>query len=66
MAYNKYGVSPKEERTWNGKIYDSKLEKNYRVHLEMLKKAVDPRERVVDIQEQVAYQCDVNGVKICT
>lgn len=66
MAYNKYGVSPKIERTYNGKVYDSKLEMQYRQHLELLRKAVNPSERVVDIEEQLPYHIHIKGKKICS
>jgi hypothetical protein len=44
----------------------SKLEMAYRKHLDMLSKAVNPSQRVVDIKEQFPFVCTVNGVKICT
>lgn len=63
---NKFGVAPKAQRTLNGKVYDSKLEKNYRIHLNKLTKAIGAKFRVVDIKEQLPFECIVNGKKICT
>ena len=62
---SKYGVSPKNERTYNGKLYMSKLECNYRKHLDLLIRASNPKERVVKIEEQVVYEIVVNHKKIC-
>ena len=66
MKRHKYSVSPKAERTYNDKIYDSKLEMNYRKHLDLLTKATKESERVVEINEQVPYDCFVNNKKICS
>lgn len=44
----------------------SKLEMQYRKHLNNLTKATHPRDRVVKIEEQVPYSFVINGVKICT
>ena len=63
---SKYGVSKKEDRTYNGKVYDSKLEMRYRQHLDLLTKAVKDCDRVILINEQVPYECFVEGKKICT
>jgi hypothetical protein len=62
----KYNVAPKAQRTYKGKVYDSKLEKEYRGKLELLKKATTEKNRVVDIQEQVPYEFVINGTKVCT
>lgn len=61
-SYNKYGVSKKEDRTLNGKVYPSKLEMQYRQHLDLLLKSGD----VIFIEEQTKFPCKVNGFKICT
>ena len=63
---SKYNVAPKAQRVYKGKVYDSKLEKNYRGKLELLKKSVKDYNRVVDIQEQVPFEFVINGVKVCT
>lgn len=63
---NKFGVAPKTQRTLKGKVYDSKLEMNYRIHLDKLRKAVSTKFRVVDIKEQLPFECVVNGKKVCT
>jgi len=62
----KYNVAPKAQRTYKGKVYDSKLEKSYRGRLELLKKATTDKNRVIDIQEQVPFEFVINGTKICT
>jgi len=59
-------VAPKAQRTYKGKVYDSKLEKEYRGKLELLKKATTEKNRVVDIQEQVPFEFIINGTKVCT
>lgn len=61
----KYNVAPKSKRTLSGTTYMSKLEKDFRVHLNLLTKATALKNRVVAIEEQVPYQIEVNGVKIC-
>lgn len=63
---SKYGVSKKEDRAYNGKVYDSKLEMRYRQHLELLTKATNEKDRVVEIAEQVPYDCYIKDKKICT
>lgn len=62
---NKYGVAAKAERTYNGKVYDSKKEMTFRKKLDLLKSAKDPSERVITIEEHKVYPLDVNGVHIC-
>ncbi len=59
---NKYNTSKKEDRTYNGKVYDSKWEMQYRQRLDKLKLAGI----VVDIKEQVKFPLEVNGIKICS
>ena len=65
MKGNKYGVSSKADRTYKGVVYDSKLEMNYRRHLDLMTKATKPSEKVVSILEQVQYDITVSGKKIC-
>lgn len=62
---NKYGVNPKEKRTYNGKVYASTKEMNYRKRLDLMCRAKDPKDRPVIIEEQVRYNIIVNGIKIC-
>lgn len=66
MRRNKFGVSPKEQRTWNGKVYDSKGEMKYRHFLEVLKKSADPDMLVLEIEEQVKYPITINNQLICS
>jgi hypothetical protein len=40
---------------YNGKIYDSKKEAKYAQELDNLKKAKDPKEKIVSVAEQVRY-----------
>lgn len=64
--YNKYGVSDKKSRTYNGKVYDSKKESEYRKKLDLLKRSANIKDRPVNIEEQVRYDFVHNGVKICS
>lgn len=42
MSFNKYKVSPKEDRTWRGKVYASKGEMRYRRDvLHLLEKSIN-------------------------
>jgi hypothetical protein len=66
MARSKYGVAKKEDRTRYGVTYDSKLEMQYRVHLEQLERATNLKDRVVEIQEQVPYVFYIELKKIFT
>ena len=61
----KYGVAPKKDRTHkDGTVYMSKLEMNYRKHLDLLKKATSKSNKVVDYKEQVTMEVFINGIKI--
>jgi hypothetical protein len=64
MRINKYGVSPKSERTQNGTTYHSKAEMNYRNRLDMLTKAKG-NDKVIKIEEQVVFPIVVQDIKIC-
>jgi len=57
---NKYGVANKEDRTWYGTVYDSKLEMKYAQHLEMMRKASKDSDKVIDVMEQVKYPIYIN------
>lgn len=65
MKRTKYGVSEKADRTYNGTVYMSKLESRYRAHLDILKKAANPKEKVLKIEEQVPFEIIINDHKIC-
>ncbi len=58
---NKYGRSSAADRTYNGKVYDSKLEMQYRQHLDLLQKAGV----ITRIIEQIQYAVDINQIHIC-
>lgn len=61
----KYGVAPKKDRTHkDGTVYMSKLEMNYRKHLDLLKKATSKSNKVVSYKEQVPMEVFINGIKI--
>lgn len=64
MRRGKYNVAPKAKRTYKGKVYASTLEMDYRKHLDLLKKAKG-NDRVLEIEEQVVFPFEYNGVKIC-
>ena len=62
---SKYGVAAKKDRTHkDGTVYMSKLEMNYRKHLDLLKKATNPKNKVVSYSEQVPMEVYINGFKI--
>lgn len=65
MRRGKYNVSPKKERTLAGVTYMSKLEMQYRAHLNLLKKAKYDEDKVISIEEQVPFKVEVNGKLIC-
>lgn len=62
---SKFNIGDKSERTLSGVTYMSKLEMNYRKHLNLLTKATELKNRVINIEEQVPFECIVNGKKIC-
>jgi len=57
----KFGNTPKQ---YAGSIYHSTLEANYAAYLDMMKKAINPRDKVVKWDRQVKVSLDVNGVHI--
>lgn len=61
---NKYGVAVVVDRTYNGTVYHSKAEMNYRKRLDMLTKAKG-NDQVLKIEEQVVYPVIINDIKIC-
>lgn len=63
-ARSKYGVSPKDERTYAGRIYASKKEAEYARRLDQLRTARG-LDRVLEWRAQVDVPLEVNGVRIC-
>ena len=64
LKEGKYGVAPKELRTYNGVIYHSKMEADYAKQLDLLMHAQGPG-RVVRWYRQVAVALAINGHHIC-
>ena len=62
---NKYNTSPKDQRTHEGIVFDSKLEMNYYKRLLLLKNATMKELKVVDIKMQYVFQLSVNEKKVC-
>lgn len=62
---SKFNIGDKSERTLGGVTYMSKLEMNYRKHLNLLTKATELKDKVINIEEQVPFECIVNGKKVC-
>lgn len=60
----KYGVAPIAKRKIGDTVYDSKWEKDYRLILDSLTKAVNLKDRVTLIKEQVEFPVLINGKKI--
>lgn len=59
---SKYGNRKTE---YNGRTFDSALEARRAEELDLMRKATDKRERVMDVQYQVRYPIVVNEQKIC-
>lgn len=59
---NKFGAIKTD---YNGIKYDSRKEAAYAQTLDLCKKAVGKSDRVVEIERQLPYLLEVNGVKIC-
>jgi hypothetical protein len=59
---NKYNA---RKTVYNGRAYDSAKEANYRQLLDLAKKATNKAAKVTEIQEQVRYNIEVAGIKIC-
>lgn len=60
---NKYNA---KKTIYNGFKYDSKKEAEYAMTLDMLKKATNDSDRVIEYERQVPFVCIVNDKKICT
>lgn len=58
---NKYNA---QKTMYNGVMYDSKWESRVAYKLDMLRKA-EGKDRVTDIERQVHFSFDHNGVHIC-
>lgn len=57
---SKYGVAPKEERTWDGIVFASKHEMQRYLHLKMLERAGI----IKNLQLQTKLELSVNGRRI--
>lgn len=65
--YRRYvGLNDIADRTYNGDIYDSIKERNHAALLDQLKKAKDPKDRVVAFTRQVYVPLHVNGKLVCS
>lgn len=60
---NKYGVNPKEKRTYNGKVYASTAEMKYRIKLDTIVKYANEENPISKIEEQVKFPIVINGIK---
>lgn len=58
---NKFGAQKTE---YSGRVFDSLKEARYAHHLDILKKASLPKDRVTSVQYQVPYEIAVNGKQI--
>ena len=61
MRRHKYGVSPKEQRTVDGIVFDSKAEMKRYNELKLMERNGDIR----DLRLQPQFDCVVNGIKVC-
>jgi len=59
---NKFGAI---KTSYKNEIYDSKAESRMALHLDLLKNARDPKERVLKWERQIPFDLVVNGEKIC-
>ena len=59
---HKYNVSPKEDRTVDGIVFDSKKEANRYGELKLLRDGG----RITDLELQRSFDLIVNGMRICT
>lgn len=59
---SKYGNIKTE---YQGRKYDSKKEAEYAMQLDFMRKAVNPKDKVIDWEPQVPFQVELNGKKIC-
>ena len=59
---SKYGNVRSE---YNGRTFSSKKEADWAGHLDMMRKAVNPKQRVTDIEYQYRMPIVVNGFNIC-
>ncbi len=63
---NKYGVNPKEKRTYNGVVYASTAEMKYRIKLDTIVKYNNKENPISKIEEQIKYPIEIKGVKCFT
>lgn len=59
---NKYGAIKKE---YNGVTYDSTKEASQAAKYDMARASKNPADRVVEVERQVTYRLEVQGVLIC-
>ena len=60
---NKFGAVKK---MYNGILYDSTAEAHYARKLDILQRAKDPKDRVLEWERQVPFPIVINGIKVCT
>ena len=58
---NKYGVNPKEKRTYNGTVYASTAEMKYRIKLDTIVKYNNEENPISKIEEQVKFPIEIKG-----
>lgn len=63
---NKYGVNPKEKRTYNGIVYASTAEMKYRIKLDTIVKYNNEENPISKIEEQIKYPIEIKGFKCFT
>lgn len=65
-VFAKTGKYGNRKTEYNGRMFDSALEARAARDFDLLRRAKDKKERVVDVQYQVRYPMVVNKQKICT
>ena len=63
---NKYGVNPKEKRTYNGTVYASTAEMKYRIKLDTIVRYNNEENPISKIEEQVKFPIEIKGFKCFT
>lgn len=63
---NKYGVNPKEKRSYNGIVYASTAEMKYRIKLDTIVKYNNEENPISKIEEQIKYPIEIKGFKCFT
>jgi protein associated with RNAse G/E len=62
LKKNKFNAKKTE---YNGHLYDSKKEAGYAKKLDVMRRA-SGFDKVLDVERQVPFRCEVNGKLICT